>query len=565
MLPLRDSDSKPARAITPFLGAILAGGIFFNTSIASADLAIKPYFETKKPKAIFNADDISLDTNGLSAPFASSTGSYVFGFEGISQYDGATLGRNFVPPDTMGAVGMTQYMEVSNGAYAVYNKATGVRQSLVSDVAFWASAGQTGANGDSRVMYNADAQRWVVVSFGSNVKDLQIAVSDTDDALGTWKSTKFEGYSSTFSPVADYPTLALDKNAVYIGTNDFAASTSGGAQTFRGTTLNVIPLNSLFNAGAPTTTNMKQFVTPSSTDRGFSLQGVNSSSAGSSGSVVAVSLVQFDSLAYKVDGLSTTSATGATLGAIDDLNLQSYAVVGAARQPATTVPANQRVIDALDDRISSSVYEANGRIYAINTVNSNADALDETRLRLFVLDATTFDIIDQEEISAAGFDYYQGSLAVNAYGQVVIGYNRSGLTTADANGDGLSDGNISFMARTFDTLPDGTLSSTSSELLLKASLTDDYHNGSSEGLAAAGRQRWGDYAQVSVDPADPFSFYLVGQFAREYNNAANGHPGGSGFARWGTWIAEIEVTAIPEPTIGFAAAGLFLFGRRRHR
>jgi PEP-CTERM motif len=533
------------------LGAIAGAVVLLWASAGIQAQTIKPYFEFKKPPMTALPGDLSFDTNGAAPAYTNASGPYVLGFEGVSQYDGATLGRNFIPPDTMGAVGMTQYLEVSNGSYAVFDKGTGNRLSLMSDVSFWAGAGQTGTNGDSRTMYNAAAQRWVVVAFGANSKDLQIAVSDTDDALGTWKSTKFEGYGGLgFGATADYPTLALDTNAVYIGTNNFAPATSGGTNSFRGTTLNVIPLNSVFNAVAPTTSNMKQFVTPytgtgSDVDRGFAPQGVNSSSSGSSGTIVTVSLFNEDDLAYKVTGLTPTSATGSSLTGAGALGMAAYTNVGPARQPSVATGANLRVIDTLDDRISSSVYEANGRIYALNTVNTTADGLDEARVRYLVLDSVTLSILDQGDIGTPGYDYYQGSIAVNNLGQVVIGYNRSGFQKGDQNGDGLDDGNISLMARTFNTLPTGHLMPLSDELLLKASLTDDYHNGSSFGQAASGRQRWGDYSQVSLDPADPQSFYVIGQFAREFNNAAGGHPGGTGFARWGTWIAVVNV---PEPS-----------------
>lgn len=85
-------------------------------------------------------------------------------------------------------------------------------------------------------MFNAQYNRWVAIGFGTNAKDIQIVVSDTDDALGGWKSTLFEGYNPAglFRPIADYPTLAMDANAMYIGTNNFAGSTAAGVQSFRG-------------------------------------------------------------------------------------------------------------------------------------------------------------------------------------------------------------------------------------------------------------------------------------------------------------------------------------------
>ena len=518
------------------------------TTAAFAEPIIKPYFEFKQPKMITIPGDISLDTNGAALP---SSGGYSapgvtlgISFEGISQYDGASFGRNFIPPDTNGAVGKTQYMETTNGAYAVFDKATGLRTSLVSDVAFWATAGQTGANGDSRVMYNASAERWIAISFGANVKDIQIAVSDTSNALGPWKSTKFEGYAGLgFGATADYPTLALDRNAVYIGTNDFARASSSGANSLRGTTLNVIPLDSLFGAGAPTTANLAQIRTSlsSGVDRGFALQGVNSSSLGSSGAVLAASLNVFDNLGYKVNGLTSASATGATVGAVHFLGEAAFTNAGPGRQPSAAILANRRVIDTLDERISSSVYEVNGRIYGVHVVNTTADGLDEARVRYFVLDANTFAMLDEGDIGQAGYDYYQASIAVNSQGNVVIAYNRSGLDVLT--------GKISIMARTFTTAANGKLVQFGNEVLIKESLTDDYHNGSLFGQAAAGRQRWGDYSAVSVDPEDESNFWVIGEFAREYNNAAGGHPGGTGGSRWGTFISALDFdpNAVPEP------------------
>jgi hypothetical protein len=545
----------------------LAAALTLAGGLAQAQVA-KPYFEFRKPATTLIPGDISLDTNGAALPVFNAGSPYVLGFEGISQYDGASFGRNFIPPDTMGAAGRTQYVETSNGAYAIFDKNNGNRLSLVSDVAFWAAAGQTGTNGDSRIMYNAAASRWIAVAFGANAKDLQIAVSDTDNALGTWKSTKFEGYAGLgFGATADYPTLALDRNAVYIGTNNFAPATSGGTNSFRGTTLNVIPLESLFNAGAPTTANFKQFITPYSAtsttniDRGFAMQGVNSNSAGSTGKVVGASLFIGDNVAYTVNGLSTSSATGSTLGAVTFNGQSAFNTPGAGRQPSVALPANQRIISTLDERVSSSAYEVNGRIYVVNTVDPANDGRDETRMRYSVLDANTFALIAEGDIGEAGYDYYQGSIAVNSQGVVVLGYNRSGLDPAT--------GKISFMARVFNTAANGSLVQVGDEMLLKESLVDDYHNGSIFGQASVGRQRWGDYSQVSVDPTDEDQFYLVGQFAREYNLPEFGHPGGTGGSRWGTWIAMVDVSVIPEPStyllMLLGAGAVFGAASRRRR
>lgn len=517
---------------------------------------VKPWFEFKKAPLVISPDDLLLDTAGAATPVFDA-GSVRIGFEGISQYDAANFARNFIPPDTMGAVGKTQFLSVLNGGVGVFDKATGASLAKISDVAFWANAGLIGTSGDPRVMYNAQANRWIVVAFGNNAKDLQIAVSDTHDALGGWKAVAFEGFGSGFfSPVADYPTLALDANAVYIGTNNFGATSAGGAQTFRGTTLNVIPLDSLFGGAVPTTDGLKQFSTPccaagSDFTRGFAIQGVNSSEASTTGNILAVSLTDFALVRYDVLNAGTAGATltpSVTLGS-------SYSTNGAGRQPS-----GLRNIDTLDDRVGTSVWEQNGRIYAVHTVTPTGG--NETRVRIYVIDSATNTVLDEYEIGSPGYDYYMGSIAVNEAGYVVVGYNRSGFGP---------DGKISFMTRAFETLADGTLAPVGLELLLKESLTDRYLNGNTEASGVpAGRQRWGDYSAVTVDPENSSIFWLIGQFAREANTPANGHPGGTGFSRWGTWIAAVDLgrmITVPEPgSLAIMMIGLMVLGasvRRR--
>lgn len=491
-------------------------------------------------------------------------GAYVVqGFEGLSQYTVGAFGRGFIPPDTMGAVGTTQYVSFVNGGVGIYSKATGAAVSIQSDVAFWAAAGQTGVNGDSRVMFNKTANRWIALAFGSSVSDIQIAVSDTDNAAGTWQSTRFTGFAGG---TADYPTLALDGNAVYIGTNNFNASGN-----FRGTTLNVIPLASLFNAGAPTTAGRAVLNTPynpttGGDDGGFAIQGVNKTTAGP-GHVIAASLFLNDTIRYDVNftGPNPTSVTP-----IQYLGTQDYDGNGPGRQPNAVpdvdvnttdgITSNNRVIDTLDSRIGASVYEVDGRIYFVYTATDVGD--DFTHVRYGVVDAATNAILDEGSIGDGVHDFYQGSLAVNSFGQVVIGYNRSGSEAGT--------GNITFAAQVFSTGVDGQLTARGIEQILKVSIVDDYHNGSLFGQVAAGRQRWGDYSAVSLDPTDERSFWAIGEYAREYNNAAGGHPGGTGGSRWSTWISHLNVgTTVPEPATwalmigGFGMAGTSLRRQRR--
>lgn len=486
------------------------------------------------------------------------------GFEGISQYDVASVARNFIPPDTMGAVGTTQYMSFVNGGVAVWDKATGTRTSFVSDLAFWTGLGRAGASGDSRVMFDKTSNRWIALSFAPNVAQIQVGVSTTDNALGPWKSTVFTGYAG-FGAVADYPTLAITKNSVIIGTNDFAPSSPGGPTLFRGTGLNIIPIDSILAAGGPTIAGAVQYFTGccdagSDLTRGFAIQGVNGSGAGGVDHILAVSSEANALTRYDISGLTPSSALGASRGASTEFLGGDYAGNGPGRQPSAL---NPRVIDTLDDRVGSSVYEVGGLIYSVHTVtplDNQGMSTDHTAVRWDVIRASDNVVLAEGDIKDGVHDFYQGSLAVNAQGRVVIGYNRSGSG---------ADGKISVMAQSFRTLADGSLGALGAPLLLTVSDSGDYHNGSADGGAAAGLQRWGDYSAVSLDPNDPNSFWVIGQFAREPNNDANGHPGGTGRTRWSTWISQIVVgSAVPEPSnwaMMIAGFGLLGGAMRRRR
>jgi hypothetical protein len=478
-------------------------------------------------------------------------------FDGISQVTVRGLHSNFseIPPDTMGAVGRTQFMEVTNGAYAVYDKTTGAQTKLWADGDFWSQAGQPGSNGpngfsngDTRILFDSSANRWVAESFGASIEDIQIAVSNTADATGGWKSVSFKGFSDgAGTGVADYPTLAIDKKAIYIGTNNFTQSDQCiTGISFCGTTLNVIARNDIFKAGGPTVASLSQFNTPLFTDdAGFAIQGVNQVGGTDAGRVQAISIFQYGPVNYSI---TNPGGTGSTQTASNFADTTSYNQPGFAAQPD-----GSNTIDALDDRFSSAVWEFKGKIYSVHTITPIGS--DHSVLEYYVIDAATNAVIQKGTIGDGVHDFFQGSITVNYKGQVVFAYNESG-----------SDMNISFLAQQFNPVSggNGAIAAIGAPILLHVSPIDNYHNGSPAGSDPAGRQRWGDYAQITVDPNDPGSFWAVGEYALGYlpNPTAS-------FSRWGTWISDIKIGGVPEPTtwsmmlMGFGGLGAMVRRRRR--
>jgi hypothetical protein len=482
---------------------------------------------------------------------ANATTVLINSFVGTSDRDTRALGIGLQPPDVNGSVGTTQFAQLQNGSYAVYDKNTGALAApRITDSQFFLNAGGEATGGDVRILFDPTARRWVAVGFGTPGNRLQVAVSDTDDALGRFRAVAFDGLAGSpgqINGVADYPTLSLSGDRLVIGTNNFFATVAGGPRNFQGITVNSLSLAGLYAAGGPSTASLQQFNSPFNpaniVDNGFAIQGVGRAPNGNGGfDVVAVALNANDLVTYSFDAAGNKSTTKFLGGA-------NYAAPRPGRQPDLLNTGNARVVDTLDDRVSANVFAANGKIYAVHTVTPLGQ--DHTVVRISVIDDATKTLLSETDITGPDdtYDFYEGSLAVNSRGEFVVGYVRSGDASHPV------DGRISIFARSYSTNADGTITSTSGDILIKQSPVDDYHLGSPQGQPAAGRQRFGDYSSVSLDPTDDNRFYVINQFADFFNNAAGGNPAGTGFARFGTFVGIIGINqgpgggggGVPEP------------------
>src|ERR1043166_6810476 len=143
---------------------------------------------------------------------------------------------NCHPPDTNGEVGATQYVQMVNEGYQVFNKTTGA--SLLgpsSIVSLWSGFGgncQNAGDGDPIVMYDQIANRWIISQFaGSSIPtDQCIAVSTTSDATGSYNRYGFNLGANFF----DYPHMSVWPDGYYMADNVFnsAGTARLGPQPF---------------------------------------------------------------------------------------------------------------------------------------------------------------------------------------------------------------------------------------------------------------------------------------------------------------------------------------------
>jgi hypothetical protein len=148
------------------------------------------------------------------------------------------VGCNCAPPDTNGYVGLTQYVQIVNKGYQVFDKVTG--NSVLGPLSIqslWAGFGgpcQTG-NGDPVVLYDKLANRWLISQFAStnSVNRECIAVSTTSDATGSYNRYDFDllPFGDNFY---DYPKLGSWPDAYYMADNVFNTALTAylGTQPF---------------------------------------------------------------------------------------------------------------------------------------------------------------------------------------------------------------------------------------------------------------------------------------------------------------------------------------------
>jgi len=208
----------------------------------------------------------------------------------------------------------------------------------------------------------------------------------------------------------------MDDKGVYIGTNNFTPG-------FSGTSLFTIPKADLFD-GDPSVENLTRFDSPlrdpiaASRSRAQSLAGQPRRERFRDDGQPRP--VRHAVLQDQRGGRPGCHAVGVT-----DVNAQGYTFNGDARQP-DVVP---RLVDTLDDRVSANAYEVDGKVYGVHTVTPTGGAARGRAHRTPVVRARRH----QRCAAAAGRYRWRrlrllpGRIAVNQFGQAVIGYNRSGF------------------------------------------------------------------------------------------------------------------------------------------
>ncbi|HYY13617.1 MAG TPA: hypothetical protein VE758_04215, partial [Chthoniobacterales bacterium] len=181
----------------------------------------------------------------------------------LSNFDGIPfpgVGCNCAPPDTNGAIGKTQYVQIVNEGYQVFDKSNSASllgpNSISSIWTGFGGACEFYGNGDPVVLYDQLADRWLITQFAKStsngpITDECVAVSTTGDATGSYYRYGFHLGSNFY----DYPHVSVWPDGYYMSMNVFNSTGTLylGPQAFafdRGKMLNGQP-GSFVSPGGP--------------------------------------------------------------------------------------------------------------------------------------------------------------------------------------------------------------------------------------------------------------------------------------------------------------------------
>ena len=509
-----------------------------QTAIEAAGMAKHAYRDkeekTEKPNRSNlsqnpDSPDISrFPASGITLGQSSEQGGPAFTPQVVgTSFTGATLsGTNptyAFPPDCMGAVGPTQYVVFVNGRLVTFNKTTGVADGVLNadpDV-FFGSVVNGSYTSDPRVRYDRLTGRWFLVIINvSTPNRILIAVSDGANAGAITPSTVFTFFyipidttpptiSSTC--LADYPTLGLDANALYIGANNFCGSV---VQSFNSTDGYVVRKSSIMGAGPMVVTAFRGLVPSASSAGPYTPQGVdNFDPAATEGYFIGV-----DNLAYGKLQMRRVSNPGGTPSISANISITV---------PTTSAPllvphlgntgGNSGRLDGIDDRLFAA-HIRNGRLWTAQNIGvTNTGLASGTRTRngsrWYELDVPagsgTPTVVQSGTVFQASASnttdqrhYWIPAMMVSGQGHVAMGFSVAG-TLERIN------------AATVGRLTGSTLGAMETPELYTSSSTA-YNPPSDPG--GSGGRRWGDYSYTSLDPLDDMTMWTVQQFCDATNS-----------------------------------------------
>jgi len=427
-------------------------------------------------------------------------------FDGVSE-------NGYVPPDTNGSVGATQFVQITNVEFAVYGKTSGnllLGPALINTI--WKNFGgdceTSGNGGDPIAIFDKAASRWVVSQLSGNYNSWCMAVSQTSDATGSYYRYAF----SSGGNLDDYPKLGVWPDAYYRSTNTFIHNSFAGANAC------AFDRTLMLSGGAANEICFQQ--NPSV----YSLlpSDLDGSTAPPSGEPnLFIELYDTSHLGLFKFHVDFTNPANSKFTGPTTISVTSY---NEACGGGTCIPqeGTGQQLDSLGDRLMfrNAYRNLNGTEYLVVGHSVTSGSSVGARWYQITSPNGTPTVAQQGTFAPDSTFRWLGSLAMDKSGDIALGYSASSSSIHPA---------VRYTGRV-PSDPSGMMESEDSII---------------EGPGSQGStSRWGDYSSMSIDPSDDCTFWYTNEYL-------------SSIGTWNTRIGSFKFTSCggpPQPDFSLSAS-----------
>jgi hypothetical protein len=443
----------------------------------------------------------SLITNSNPDPVAEPFAGPLSGVTSLLNFDGQSAQDNrdlfgfaFVPPDTNGAVGSKEFVQMVNVTIAVYNKSTGALEMGPAAIhTLWNGFGglcefgggtpDFADGGDPVVLYDHLAGRWLVtqLQYDSTFTHTAecLAVSTTWNATGSYNRYEFD-FGASFP---DYPKFGIWPDAYYNSINVFPPHSFAGAEACafnRAAMLKGKSASAICFQQPPTVSSLLP----------ADLDGSTLPPAGSPNYFVGLAdSTDLNFFRFHVDFNNPNNSTfsGPTL-----IPVAPYSEICARAINLSCIPQpspGERV-DALSDRVMFRLAYRNFGDHESLVVNHTIGGGPLAGVRWYeIRNPSAPSVFQQSTLIDPNIDYWLGSIAMDSVGDTALGFSVSSQSVFPS---------IYVGGRTAMD-PAGAMFG---PLVLV--------NGS--GVQFNSFHRWGDYSSMAIDPTDDCTFWYTNEY-----------------------------------------------------
>jgi hypothetical protein len=511
---------------TPKTGSVAGGA-----SILLIDLGMKEFQPTAQSfneTEEINREQVMLPTPDDVMPPLAPAGSNVVKDQTVQQvaappsaypviwkeFKGNTA-TGYIPPDPIMAVGPNHVIGAVNSAFGVWDKDGNLLETRSLNTWFSNVASPVGFS-DPQVLFDHYANRWIVA--GGNFSppySFLISVSDDADPFGTWYNWSLPAGlgDSLTGNLPDYPQIGYDSLAIYITSREFGAS-------FLYSRLRIIEKTQLYDndTGPVSWTDIWDFREPDHT--WIPLDGMRPSIIyGSPG------------VHYLVNASPYSVGTFFTIWSVHD-------PIGIPAVTAMNVPAVEYypapnagqlgggvALEAGGSAVRHKAVYRDSSLWMAHSIASGPGGA-YSAARYVRLNPHTGANMEDVALASDGYWYSYPALMADADRNIVVTYTRSGLTEYPG----------AFVAGHRDLDPPGLIPN----IIPLAAGKENYQ------AVGGGRNRWGDYMGIGLDPSDSLAIWVNTEYAIENSN-------------WETRFGKIKFSLFTGPKLQ-TDAGSFSFG-----